>query len=209
MRHDIRSAGEAEQGVEDAGVAEVDPWRAHLTLADVVEPRLELPDHEDRGEQVKVSPDRRVGDAEDAPELRAVPDLPVPVREHGAGAAERRRRDGAPEFREIPRQERADEPVSPATARGLRPGEVRAREPAAEPEPFQIVRFVEAEAIKFVERDTSGERLGGLTQKFGRRAPQHEEAGRRAGTVREDAKELEDVEQTVDLIQNHETLERP
>ena len=72
-----------------------------------------------------------------------------------------------------------------------------------------VVHLGEAEAVEFVERNPSGERLRGLPQEFGRSAPQHEEAGRRTGTVRENAQELEDVGQAVDFVQDHETLERP
>ena len=195
--------------MEDPRITDVDLGRLDLSFADVLEPRLQLPHHEDGRQEVKIPPHRRVRDAEGACELGAVPDLSMPVREHRPEAAERRRRDGAPEFREVPRQKRADEPVAPAAACGFRSRQERAREPTPQPEPFQVVHIGEVEAIEFVERDASGERLRRLTQEFGRSAPQYEEAGLRAGTVREDAQELEDVGQAVDFVQNHETLERP
>lgn len=76
--------------MKQAGVGQVDPRRADLTLGDVGVPRLELPDDEGLPEQLQVPANGVVGDPEGACELGAVPQLPVVVGEHGPGVARAR-----------------------------------------------------------------------------------------------------------------------
>ena len=195
--------------MQNARIGDVNLWRAHLPLADVLVPRRQLPYHEDRGQKIEIAPHRGVGNAKGAPELGTVPDLSVPVREHRPEAAQSERRNGAPEIWNIPGEEGPDETVSPAAARGRRGGEIGTRKPAAQPQAFEVFDLPQPEPVQFVERDPPGQGLGCLTKKIGRRTSQHEEAGRRPRPVREDAQQREYFGETVNLVQNDETAQRP
>ena len=199
--------GEAEQRVEDARVRDVDLGGAHLPLADALEPGLELADHENGCQQIQVAPHGGVRDAEGPAELGAVPELSVPVREHRPEPAKGRRWDGAAEVRKIPREKRLDEAVPPSAAGGIRTCQVRPRKGAAQPKSLRVADFRQVETVENVKGDAPGERLGSLPQQFGRGAPEHKEASRRPRTIGQNAQQLEDARQPMDLVQDHQATQ--
>ena len=209
MREDVLARRQAEQRVQHARVGDVCLRRAHLSLADVLVPWLELPDHEDGRQEIEIAPHRRVGDAERPAELGSIPDLSVPMGEHRPEAAQGEWRDGASEVGYVAREERPDEAVAPAPARGSGPGEVREGEAAAQPQPLQVFDLAQAEPVQLVECDATGEGLGGLSQEVGRRASQDEEPGRGARPIRKDAQQREDLGKSVDLVEDHEPAQGP
>ena len=131
---ELGGRAQAEEMVEEPGVAESDLRGFDLALADVFEPRLELPDHEGLVELVEVASHCFVGEPHRPAELRGVPHLPVDVGEHRPETAHRRRADTDPELREIALEKRAHEALPPGDAVRLRRGEIGAGESAAEPE---------------------------------------------------------------------------
>ena len=178
-------------------------------MLDVLEPGLELPNHENGGQQIQVPAHGGVGDAERPPELGAVPELSVPVREHRPEAAQGCLGDGAPEARQVTREKRLYKTVAPSAARGARRCQIRSREAAAQPETLQVIHLGHVETVELVERDAAGERLGGLPQQVGRGAPEDQEAGRRPGAIGKHTQQLEDAGQPVDLIQDHQAAKGP
>ena len=57
--------------------------------------------------------------------------------------------------------------------------------------------------------DAPGEGFGGLTEQVGGCASQHQESGRRPGSVSEYAKQREHFGKSLDLVQDHESPQRP
>ena len=186
------------------GVGDVHLRRAYLPFADVFVPRLQLSHDEDRSQEVQVASHGRVGDTERPAEFGAIPGLTVPVGEHRPEAAQCGRRDGAPELRNVTGEESPDEAVPPAATRRCRAGEIGEREPAAQPQPLRIADLLQPEAVQFMECNAPGEGLGGLTEQFGRGAPEHKEPGWRTRPVREYAQQWKHLGQSLDLVQNHE-----
>ena len=65
------------------------------------------------------------------------------------------------------------------------------------------------EAVQLVERNPPGQRLGRLTEKLGGRASQHEESGRCPRPVREHAQQREHLGKPLDLVEHHQSTQRP
>ncbi len=74
--------GDLEEAVEQPGVPQVHLRGLDLPLADVLVPRLQLPDHERPGEDVEVGAHRLVRESHRPRQLRGVPRLAVVVRQH-------------------------------------------------------------------------------------------------------------------------------
>ena len=125
--------------MQNAGVAQVDLRRLHLSLPDVGEVRTQHPHHVGRFERLEVAPRHVVGHAERARELRGVPRLSVVVREHRPEPLERRRGNRDPELRDIALQEGPYEVRSPPIAVRVRARQERPRKPPSQPEPIELV----------------------------------------------------------------------
>ena len=123
MGLDVAARPQPEERVQNTPVADVDPGCLHLTLPDVLVPALQLPDHGGLGEDVQVSLDGRVGDAERPRELRCVPRLAVVVREHRPEPAHRRGQQTKPKSGDLAFEIRSDQLAPPSDARLLRTGE--------------------------------------------------------------------------------------
>ena len=209
MRDDFLPGSEPQERVEDAGVVHIHLGRAHLPLGDVLVPRGQLPHGEHRGQGVQVAARGGVRDAEGAAELAAIPALPVPMRQHGPEAAQGGGGHQAAEFWDVSRQKGADEPVPPTPTRRAGAGKVGKWEAAAQPQALQVPHFLEAEAIKFVERHPPGEGLGGLPEQFRGSAAEHQKSCRRAWPVGQHPQQGEEVGQPLDIVQHHQPAQGP
>lgn len=69
MAFNVSARGKVEERMEYPAVKDVDLRGFDLPLADVLVPRLKLPDDESVGKEVEVIADCRVGDAERTREL--------------------------------------------------------------------------------------------------------------------------------------------
>lgn len=98
---ELGGRAQAEKVMEEPAVVEIDLRRLDLALADILEPGLELPDHEGLVELVEVASHCFVGESHRSAELRGVPDLPVGMGEHRPETAHRRGADTDPGLREI------------------------------------------------------------------------------------------------------------
>ncbi len=155
--------------MEDAAVRKEDLGRLHLALGHVLVPGFETPRHEGRAERIEVAAHGLVGDAEGASELRTIPDLGVVVSEHRPEPPHRRGGKPDPQRREIALEIGADELLTPAAARRLRPGEIGKREAAAEPQLLEVIRpdLLQNQAAELVIGDAPGEGLGALPEQAG------------------------------------------
>ena len=209
MRDHVLAAGEPKQRMQNARVADEDLGRAHLPLADVLVPRLQLSHHEDGRQQVQVAPHRGMGDAEGAPEFGAVPNLPVPMREHRPKPPQRRGRHRTAKLRHVPCEEGLDEAIPPTPAGGLRTRQVGEREAAAQPKALQVGHLVQAQAIERVEPHAASKRLGRLLEQVRRRAAENQKPRRRTGPVRQHAKQRKDLRQALNLVEHHQAPQWP
>ena len=140
MRFQVGKVTQPQQGVKDAAVGEIDLWRLHLALPQVLVPRLKLSHDEGRREEVEVHPHRVVRDAERTAELGTVPDLSMIVGEHRPEPPQGRGADADPELGNVAFQKHRHELPSPRLALGIRSREERSREAAPHiPKGYNIV----------------------------------------------------------------------
>ena len=154
MPFELDVVGDAEQAMQQAGVADVHPRRLHLPLSDVGEPRRKLAHDERVGERIQVPADGRGGHIDRPGDGGAVPDLSVEVSDHRPEPAHGRGRDADAEVREVALEERGDVVVPPAVG-GFEVGrQVRRRQPAAQPEVVEpaavATLFVRQVAVRLV-----------------------------------------------------------
>ncbi len=98
---EFRLRADVMQGVEEAAVAQVDLWRFPHTLAEILRPRRQIPNHERPGQDLEVALGSLVVDAKGAGDFRGVPRLPVRVGNHDPTTTQLLRRDGDAELRDV------------------------------------------------------------------------------------------------------------
>ena len=209
---DLGVAGEliaglqGEEGVQQPGVAHVDPGRLHLTLAHVREPRRERPHHERAGEDVEISSRRAFARSERARELRRVPHLAVIVGQHRPEPSKGLGRNRDAELGDVALQERLHEAAPPHRGRAVVRGEICTREAAAEPEGAPRLRrdLRQVEPREIDETHAAGERFRDPPNERRRCAAEHEKPRRIVGPVGEHAKRLEERRFALYLVDDHE-----
>src|SRR4029450_8649492 len=127
--------------------------------------------------------------AEGRPQLRAIEELAMTMRQQAPQPAEGRRGDGNAELGDIPFQKGADEALAPLITGRLAPGEQTAGEAAAYPQRDEGHRrgrcdFGGEQGRQFQEHNTPGQRLRRLAQERIRGRAQEEEPRRRNGPGR-------------------------
>lgn len=133
VRFNLAGGPEAEEGVQQPAVTDIDLGRLDLPLADVLVPALELPHHECICQYVEVSPDCCVPDPEGSRELGGVPDLSMVVCEHHPEPAQCRCRQAKTDRRNVSLEVRSYEFPAAAEALDLGTGEIRTGESAPSP----------------------------------------------------------------------------
>src|SRR5271165_1900781 len=109
MKCKLPRGANVEQRVKESAVANVHLRRLDLTLSEVLEPGLQLPDHEHAGQQVEVATDGGFVYSERPSQLGGVPNLTVIVRHHVPESVQRGGRNLDPHLRQIALQERLQE----------------------------------------------------------------------------------------------------
>jgi hypothetical protein len=195
----------SEHRMEHAAVPNVDLGRLHLTLRDVRFPWPEDPDREEPLERLEPAPDRRLGGAEGTGELRGVPSLAMPVREHQPEPTKLRGRHAQPDIKDVTLEIRAKERLSPLHACGIGPCSERARESAPDPQPSPHGRtdLVESETVEVMEGDAPRQALAPPGRDFRRGAPEQEEPRRERSPVEQWPEGREDGRQALDLVDDH------
>ena len=200
---------QAEQGMEQAGVAHVDLRRLHLTLLQVLEPRRQHPDQERPGEHVEIPARRALVRPERPGELGRVPDLPVVMGDHRPEAAQRRRRNRDAELRDVPFEKRPDEALAPQRRSGQVGREIRARKAAPQPErpPRGGARLAQIESRQIDQPDAAGERLRHARDQRRRCAAEQQEPGAPVRPVDQHAQRLEERRRALHLVDDHQPAE--
>jgi len=108
MMFEIALIGDAEQGMKQAAVAHINLRGLDLTLAEVLKPRRQLPDHEHAGHQVEVTANRGLVDGEGARQFGGIPNLAVAMGEHIPETPERNGGNGHAKLRQVPFQKSLD-----------------------------------------------------------------------------------------------------
>src|SRR5215831_15639769 len=83
MGEQISLAANAEQLMQQPGVAEINLRRPHLPFLQIGVPRLELTDHENVRENVEIAANGILRKAQRTGRLGGIPDLTVVMRQHG------------------------------------------------------------------------------------------------------------------------------
>lgn len=164
---------DAQQGVTDAAVADVDLRRLDQPPAQVGGPRLESADEQQVDQQVEVPGDRDAVDVQPAREGRRVVRLPLVVGEHRPEPAQGLGGNARTELRNVAFEVRADEGDPPVEALGVVGREEAVGETAAAPEPALGVGgdLGRAEGMELALGDAARERLARLPQQLdGRRS---------------------------------------
>ena len=206
LQVNVTDATAIQQLVQDAAVPQVDLRRLDLPLADVLVPGLELAHHEQSREQVEIAPHRRLGDAERARRLGRVPQLSVPVREHGPEAQQRGGGHRRAELRHVALEEGLHEITPPGEAVGIIAREIGPGKSSAQPVTLQARRaqFLGAEAADRHEFDAAGERFRGLAQQRRRRAAEHQKARGQGPAVGQHAQDGKQVRPALHLVEHDE-----
>lgn len=116
--------------MQQARIAHVDLPSAHLALAEILVPGLQLPHDEGIRHLVEAAANGGVGQPHRSADFGSVPKLTVGVREHRAEPVHRLRARRNAELRQIPREEDAQESLPPIETVALRARRIGAREPA-------------------------------------------------------------------------------
>ena len=201
--------GSFQQTVQQPAVPQVDLRRADLPFLQVLEPGREYANQVGPGEDVEIAAGRAFARTERPRELRGVPDLAVPVRDHHPEPPERLGRDANAQLGEIALQEGADEVVEPVGCVLVVGGEEGAREAAPQPEvaPTRRPDFFQVEAGERDQPDPAGQRLGHAAYERRRRAPGQEEPRAVVRPVRQDAQDFEQTRQALDLVHDDEAAQ--
>src|SRR3990172_2178134 len=206
MRKKRRLIDDPEQLVEETRVAEVVFRRLDLALPDVLEPRLQLPDHERLREPVQISSHGALVRSQRAGGIRRVPHLAVQMRKHQPEAPHGGRRDVQSKLREVPFEESAHELPAPLPALVIRAGDERKRISAAKPEPRDRLdsRLVEGEPTDLDHLHPASERLARLPEEARRSASQKQELRWRSVAIDENAEHLEELRCPLNLVDDHQ-----
>ena len=204
-----RRVGDAEQFMQQAGVAHVDLRCLDLAFAEVRMPGLQLAQKEGLRQPVEVTPHGAFVDAHRASGLSGVPRLAVVVGHHRPEPMHRRRGCADAELRQVALDDGSDELAPPDAACRIVGRRVRTREPAAPPEHGSVVDtgFVEREAAGLDHFDPARERLAALSQQRRRRAAQQQEARRIAGPVDQHAQHLEQIGRVLHLVDHDQAAQ--
>ena len=200
---------QAEERVKQPAVGDVDFRGLDLSFSHVLVPGLQLT-HDEGGDQgLDVAANGMSRNAERLAERGSVPDLSVPVREHGPEAAQGRRWNSDAELRRIALQEGRDELTAPTRARGVGSREERPRRPPSIPEgaPGSCAHLVQTKSVQAVGSQATGERLRALLPHVWRRAPEDQEARGLVSAVGEHAKQGEQRGRPLDLVDDHQALQ--
>ena len=119
MPFEVPGIADPEEGMQDAGIGDVDLRGLDLALADARMPGREQPDDECGAQQVEVMPDRLVSHPEGSCELGGVPHLAVVVGQHRPETGERGTGHAHAQLRKVPLDEGADELTPPVQASGV------------------------------------------------------------------------------------------
>ena len=214
-----RRVADAEQLVQQAGVAQVDLRRLHLALAEVREPGLKLAHQIRLRQPVEVAAHGAFVHAERTRRRRRVPHLAVIVRQHRPEAVQRRRGDVHAKLRQVALDGGADELAPPDAARLVVVRHVRAREATAPPQRRSLrgadanvcagacAGLVEREPARLDDLDAPGQRLARLAQQRRRRAAQQQKAGRVVGAVDQHAQHLEQIGRVLHLVDDDQAAQ--
>src|SRR6185312_5727158 len=177
---EVTRRADAEQGVKQSGIAHVDLRSSDLPLAEVLEPRRQLPYHEEARHQVEVAAHRGFVDGERAGKLGGVPSLAVVVGHHVPEAAEGNGRNLDTQLRHVALQERLEELLPPCERIRLAARRVGKGKAATQP----VLRLGagaqvrEAEALQGHGLQSSGQAFRRLAEELSRGAAENEKTGR-------------------------------
>src|SRR6266545_1955790 len=206
MARQVGEGLQVEECVQEPAVDDVDLGGFDLAFLKILMPGRELADDESAGEDIAIAGHGGVRDSEGAGELRAVPDLPVVMGDHGPKSPQGRPGDLDTELREIPLQKSPHELIPPVGAENVGWRQEGAGETAAQPEGAQRVlpNLRESETFEMVEGDPPGKRFGALLQEILARTAQNEETGRNSRPVRQHAQDGKDLGAALDFVQDDE-----
>lgn len=157
---------QAEQGVEDAAVAQVDFGAFDQALFQIGEQGGKAANHVGLGEHVKVVADGDRGDPERLAKLAAVEELAVVVGEHLPEAVKGFSRNAEAELGDVAFEKGADEFHTPTGGGFVAGGQQAVGKSAAQPEPGKVFysHFGKAEGGEFDVGDAPGQRFAGLAK---------------------------------------------
>ncbi len=201
---------DVEQAVKKTRIPKINLRRFDLALADVLVPRLKLPDHKGSRENVEIGPHRFVREIEGTAKFGGIPCLAVVMGEHRPETTHGRRRNRDAELWDISGQEGLNEVVAPRQTVFIGRSEKRTREPAPEPENVGTTRsrLVNIETGKLDEFDSTGQGFGNVLDQVGRGAPQNKESSFVVRTVGQHAQHAEQLGHCMNFINDHEATQR-
>lgn len=164
---------DVEQAMKKTRIPQMNLRRFDLALADVLVPRLKLPDHKSSCENVEIGSHRFVREVEGAAELGGIPRLTVVMGEHRPETTHGRRRNRDAELWDISGQEGLNEVVAPRQTVFIGRSKERTRESTPEPENVGTTRsrLVNIETGKLDEFDSTGQGFGNILDQVGRCTP--------------------------------------
>ena len=206
MTGEVAHAFQAEQVVQHPAVPQVDLGRFHHALRDVLGPGGEQPNHVRADQKVPVAVRRGRPDIERARDLRRVPALPVQMGHHPPAAADGFGRYARRDPRDVAFHEGLGERVHPVHPVGRRVRQERARKTAPEPETVGTVgpHLKQGEPAHSDESDPARQGFGDALHKAGRGAAEKHEDGLPIRIVAQGPQDLEDLRQSLHLVQHDE-----
>jgi len=154
---------DAQQGMQQPAIAQVNLRRLDQALAQVGVVRRQHSQHEGVRQDIQVAPHSRRGQSKAGGNLAGVPELAVQVGEHEPEAAQLAGGYGNAQLRQILFQKSPDEGVAPAQAGLVAGGEKTLRKTAAQQEFLLVLRcrtdFIQREGGELQIFDASGQRL--------------------------------------------------
>ena len=201
MRVDFIERLESQERTCQTGVADIDLGRLHEPLAEVGHERRNDIHHERLLEQVDVSSDCHVGDAQRRRKPRIVDHLRVLVRKHLPKPAHRLGHKIPPE-QEIPFKKSLDEGFVPIIRFVIVRRKISTRKPAAKEilRPIRSFEFAEEKGRQPLIADSTGQRLGALANEIARGGAKDEEMPVSAPFVAKASDYGEEVASALDFV---------
>ena len=146
---------------------------------------------------------------ERACEFGRVPDLAVPMGQHGPEASQGGSRHANSKRRQVTFQECPRETFEPEKGARVRSGKPRFRKAAAQPTTIEAVMadLIEAETTEPVVVDPARERLRRLPEQIGRCAAEHQESRPPRAAIRQHAKNRKQFRPALHLVADDQTAE--